>query len=169
MRLQILMTVLAMTAAVSACAHGRSFSLEAAMDGRASTDGEPRPFNSSRDAMADIDAALGRAKARGARVLLVLGANWCHDSRSLAAKFADPALAPLIAERYELVWVDVGAGERNLDAAARFGVPKLAGTPTVLVLSADGALLNAESIGEWRSAASRTLEETRTYFAALGR
>lgn len=169
MRLRILITVLAAAAAVSACAQGRSVPLAAAMDGRAATDGEPRPFDRSRDAMGDVDAALARARERGARVLLVLGANWCHDSRALAAKFADPALAPLIAERYELVWVDVGMGDRNLDVAARFGVPKLAGAPTVLVLSAEGALLNAASVSEWRSAASRTVEDARAYFAAPGR
>ncbi|NJM36304.1 MAG: thioredoxin family protein, partial [Rhodomicrobium sp.] len=107
-----------------------------------------------------------RARAAGVRALLVLGGNWCHDSRGLAAKFEDPALAPIIRERYELVWVDVGRRDRNLDIAKRFGVHELIGTPTVLVVSPGGALLNAESVHDWRTADSRSLEETITYFSA---
>jgi hypothetical protein len=130
---------------------------------------EPRPFNEAADtnADADVDAALAAAAARGTRVILVLGGNWCHDSRGLAAKFEDPALAALLAERYELVWVDVGRRERNLDIARRFGVGDLLGTPTVLILSADGDLLNGATAHDWRDAASKTLEETQAYFTRL--
>jgi hypothetical protein len=130
---------------------------------------EPRPFDEARDAMADIDAALAAAKARGTRVLLVLGGNWCHDSRGLASKFEDPTLAALIAARYELVWIDVGRRDKNLDVAKRFGVGDLLGTPTILILSGDGALLNASSAHDWRDAASRSLEETYEYFQDFSR
>jgi len=130
---------------------------------------EPRPFDEARDVMADVDAALAAAKARGTRALLVLGGNWCHDSRGLAAKFEDPELAALIAARYELVWVDVGRRDKNLDVARRFGVGDLLGTPTVLILSADGALLNASSAHDWRDAASRSLDETYGYFQDFSR
>ncbi|MEX0645051.1 MAG: thioredoxin family protein [Parvularculaceae bacterium] len=127
-------------------------------------DSEPRPFDEARNAMADVDATLARATERGTRVLLILGGNWCHDSRGLAAKFEDPALAALLAERYELVWVDVGRRERNLDIAKRFGVGDLLGTPTVLIVSADSGLLNAASVHDWRDAASKSPEETYAYF-----
>ncbi len=125
---------------------------------------EPRPFDETRDAMADVDAALARAGERGVRALLVLGGNWCHDSRGLAAKFQTPELAALIAEKYELVWVDVGRRDRNLDVAKRFGVGDLLGTPTVLIVSPAGDLLNADSVHDWRDAASRSDAETLAYF-----
>ncbi|MEE2691230.1 MAG: thioredoxin family protein [Pseudomonadota bacterium] len=132
-------------------------------------DDGPRPFNEAADAMADVDAALARAGARGTRALLVLGGDWCHDSRGLAAKFETPELAALIGENYELVFVDVGHRDRNLDVARRFGVGDLLGTPTVLIVSAEGALLNADSVHGWRDAASKSLEETTAYFRAYAR
>lgn len=126
-------------------------------------DDEPRPFDQTRDAMADIDAALGRARAAGRRVLLVLGGNWCHDSRSFAMKLLEPSLAARVAESFEVVFVDVGRRDRNLDTAKRFGVHSLIGTPTILVLSASGELLNRESVSDWRNAADRTVEDLGLY------
>jgi len=128
---------------------------------------EPRPFDAEADAMRDVEAALAAARASGKNVLLVLGANWCHDSRGLAAKFRTPALAAIVEDGFHLVWVDVGQRDRNLDVAARFGVEKLIGTPTILVLSPDGALLNADSVHEWTTADSRPVEAAIRYFGAL--
>ncbi len=131
--------------------------------------GEPAPFDETADAEAEAEAALAAARLSGKRVLLVVGGDWCHDSRSLAKKFAVPELAALIAANYELKWIDVGRRERNLDVPARFGVPTLVGTPTILILSADGKLLNRESVHDWRNADDRTLEETIAYFRSWAR
>ncbi|WP_375205260.1 thioredoxin family protein [Hyphococcus sp.] len=137
--------------------------VEAAFEPR-HRDNDPRPFDDSRNAMADVNAALAAAKASGKNVLLVLGGNWCHDSRGLAAKFEQDDLAAVIAENYELVWVDVGYRDRNLEVPRRFGVPELYGTPTVLILSPYGDLLNRDSVHEWRTADSKPYEETLSYF-----
>lgn len=128
---------------------------------------EIRPFDEEADAGLQVDAALRSAQANGKLVLLVLGGNWCHDSRGLAAKFADPTLAPMLAEKYQIAWIDVGRRDRNLDIATRFGVERIIGTPTVLILSADGLLLNADTVHDWRNAASRSLDETRAYFSGF--
>ncbi|WP_411816449.1 thioredoxin family protein [Hyphococcus sp. DH-69] len=127
-------------------------------------DDNPRPFDASRNAMMDVDVALSAAQASGKNVLLVLGGNWCHDSRGLAAKFEEPELAAVIADGYELVWVDVGYRDRNLDVALRFGVLEVRGTPTILILSPEGALLNADSVHDWRTADSKSYDETLIYF-----
>jgi thiol-disulfide isomerase/thioredoxin len=127
---------------------------------------EPRPFDKSRNADEDVDAAIESAARRGTRALLVLGGNWCHDSRSFAAKLQTPALAALAAERFELVYVDIGRRDRNLDIPSGFGVTSLSGTPTVLIVSGTGDLLNADSIGEWTNAASRSADELLEYLTA---
>ena len=128
---------------------------------------EPRPYHAERNAAQDVDAALERAKLRGNRVLLVMGANWCHDSRGLAAKFEKPQFQTLIDLNYELVYVDVGMKNRNIDIAQRYGINDIVGTPTVLVLTADGVLLNRDTAPTWRNADSRSDEETLTYFTAF--
>ena len=130
-------------------------------------DDDPRPFDAARDATADVDAAFLAAQNSGKNVLLVLGGNWCHDSRGLAANFERPELARTVADNYELVWVDVGHRDRNLHVPQRFGVPELFGTPTVLILTPDGALLNRQSVHDWRTADSKPYDETLAYFKAF--
>lgn len=119
-------------------------------------------FDASADAAADVDAALARAKDRNTKVLLVMGGDWCPDSRGLAWRLEQPEVAPLVADGYELVFVDVGFRDRNLDIAQRYGV-ELHGTPTVLVLSPEGELLNPESVESWRDASRRRTQEVASY------
>ena len=58
--------------------------------------------------MADVDAALARAGVRGTKALIVIGADWCHDSRGMAARLDKPEFQTLIADNYELVYVSAG-------------------------------------------------------------
>lgn len=132
---------------------------------------EARAYLASADASADVDAALARAGASGKRVLLVMGANWCSDSRALAGWLATPRFAELLAREFELVFVDIGTPRtgagRNLDIARRFGLPELPGLPNVLVLTAEGVLVNPDSATGWRDAESRTGEAMHAELAAL--
>jgi thiol-disulfide isomerase/thioredoxin len=120
---------------------------------------QAQPYDAKADAAAQFDAAQSRARADGKKVLLVMGANWCHDSRALAGWLETPRFRQLVAEKYELVFVDVGSpqsGEgRNLDLASRYGI-EIKSTPTVLILSSEGALLNAKAASKWGNAASRS-------------
>ncbi|MEO1015146.1 MAG: serine hydrolase [Pseudomonadota bacterium] len=126
---------------------------------------EARPFQKGRDAAFDVDSALREAAQSGKTVALVLGANWCHDSRGLAGRLRQPQFASLIDRGFHLVYVDVGQRDRNIDIARRFGIDELKGTPTVLFVSPEGALLNPDTVHDWRNAASRTRQETLDYFA----
>lgn len=56
-------------------------------------DDHPRPFDGNHAAMPAVEAAMAEARSQNKRLLLVLGANWCHDSRALAHHFEDPELA----------------------------------------------------------------------------
>lgn len=132
---------------------------------------EARPYLVSDNASADVDAALERARQSGKRVLLVMGANWCGDSRALAGWLATDRFVELIKRKYELVYVDIGvprAGDRpNLAIARRFGVPELPGSPNVLVLMSDGVLVNPTTATRWRNAESRTSDAIYDELATL--
>ncbi len=132
-------------------------------------DDHPRPYDPTRNAMADVDAALALAANSGKPALLVLGGNWCHDSRGLAYKFEQEGLSQIVQNDFHLVYVDVGVRNRNLDVAERFGVNELRGTPTVLIVSPQGALLNADTVHSWRTAYSLELSDVTDYFAAFAR
>ncbi len=128
------------------------------------SDDNPRPFDETSNATMDVDAALASAQISGKRVLLVLGGNWCHDSRGLAGKFQQAELSAVINDHYELVYVDVGHRDRNLHIAERFGVAQIFGTPTILILSPMSDLLNEASVHDWRTADSKPYDETLAYF-----
>lgn len=132
---------------------------------------EAAAFAVTPDAMADVDAALARAAASGKRVLLVMGANWCHDSRALAGWLETPRFAALVSARYAVVYIDVGVpqtGEgRNLEIAKRFGLAELPGTPALLVLTADGRAVNLVTAASWRNAGSRREDAILAELAAL--
>ncbi len=121
---------------------------------------EARSYDAAGDATALVDAALARAETHGRHVIVAMGANWCHDSRAFAGWMAEPRFQRLIADHYELVFVNVGMPQtgdgHNLHIARRFGLEGIKGTPTVVVLSPGGTVLNADTAGTWRNAASRS-------------
>ena len=138
-----------------------------------STHPEAKLYDAARDARADVDAALFQALRENKRIILVMGANWCHDSKSLAGRFETPRFKAMMEPKYVITYIDVGKpqiGEgRNLDIAKRFGIKKIKGTPTVLILSSEGMLLNKKDAPSWRNAASRSDDAIFAYFEGFGR
>ena len=130
---------------------------------------EARPFGSVDSAAVNVATALVLARTNGHRVILVFGANWCHDSRALAGWFATPRFAAMLRDRYEVVWINVGdePGEkdRNGALARDFGLDGIKGTPTVLMLDSMGKPTNLADAPRWNNAASRTQDSIYDYFA----
>ncbi|MEE9434578.1 MAG: thioredoxin family protein [Sphingorhabdus sp.] len=134
---------------------------------------EAFPYDEDADADALVDAALARAAAANKRVILVLGANWCHDSRILAGWFETERFAEMLEPLYEVVYIDVGVPQRkgkgrNQHLIKRFKGKKQKNTPYVMVLSPAGKLLNRKDARSWRNAASRSEDEIFGYFADFG-
>jgi len=127
-------------------------------------------FDPTADAQRQLESHLDRAKATDRKLLVIMGANWCHDSGALANVIDTPRFAEVIAQNYELLFVDVGVPQtgngRNLDIAKRFGIKKVKGTPLVMIVSPDGKLLNSKKeAASWRNAASRSENDIFRYFA----
>ena len=115
--------------------------------------------------MAEVDDVLARANASGKLALIIMGANWCHDSQGLLSHFKEPDMIEVLGGHYEKLLVDVG----NLDAGAevnkRFGMPVIYGTPTVLIVDPHNErLLNRRDLQQWYNAASISLSDTVDYF-----
>ena len=95
----------------------------------------PPPYDEKADADAALDKALARAKANGKRVLIDLGGNWCGDCLVLSATMHRPELQTFVNRYFEVVAVDVGRFDRNLQIPARYGVKdRLKGVPALLVV-----------------------------------
>ena len=131
----------------------------------AETDPDGALYAPSDNALADVKQALATAGSEDHRALVVLGANWCHDSRALAARLNEPPLAEVIEENYELVFVDVGYYEHGRDVTLEFDVPNFYATPTVLIIDpSTGRLLNDEDRHMWANAYSIDMSSSLEYF-----
>lgn len=102
------------------------------------TRADEKPYNETADAKADIRQALARAGGDGKAVLVVFGANWCPDCRVLDASFKQGPNADLVAKNFEVVKVDLGRYDHNVEVAQSYGVDVKKGIPTVAILSAKG-------------------------------
>jgi len=156
--------LLSLALVLSACASPKSSALEASHDAEHKGQDEPRPYDAEADAEVDINHTLVAAKKEEKLGLLVFGANWCHDSRALAAHFEKPRFQTLLRSHYKMTYVDVGQKNRNIDLARKFGVDNIVGTPTVFVTDSDGKVLNLDTAPTWRDAASREAEDIFEYF-----
>lgn len=118
--------------------------------------------------LADVDAVLVRAKVENKLALIVMGANWCHDSRALASRLQKPKLQPIIEKNYELEFIDVGYLDTGMEVITRFGQPVIYGTPTVLIIDPQSEqVINFDSSPRWRNAHSISMKDTVAYFSQM--
>lgn len=108
----------------------------------------PYPYDETAQADAQVARARARAKAHGKLLMIDLGGNWCGDCRVLAATMALPAVKAFMDKHYEVVTVDVGRFDHNLQIPARYGFTKrLVGVPTLLVVDPrTDRLLNRDDV-----------------------
>lgn len=125
---------------------------------------EASPFSATMqesDARRELAVEQAVAVAESKLLLVVYGADWCHDSRALAGWLRTPRFQALSDAHFRIVYLDAGTpqkGEdRNLDLVARFGLTGVEGTPSLLVIDpVTEALLNPDTAKSWRNAASRS-------------
>lgn len=131
----------------------------------AETDPDGRQYHPSANPLADVQRALDRAENGDRLLLVVLGANWCHDSRALASRLNRPPLAERIQQHYELEFVDAGFLDEGRAVMQRFGVAHYYATPTVLIIDpSSGQLINDEDRHQWSNAYKIDMLTTVQYF-----
>jgi hypothetical protein len=107
----------------------------------------PYPYDEKADADAALAAARARARASHRLLLIDLGGNWCPDCRVLAGVMRIPAVGDFLAQHYEIVSVDIGRMDRNLQIPTRYGIHRLEGVPAVLIVDPENdRLLNSDHI-----------------------
>jgi hypothetical protein len=99
-------------------------------------------------------------------VLIDLGGNWCVDCLVLTNFVRLPEMRRFMDAHYEMVLVDVGRFNRNLQIPARFGITKrLEGVPALLIATPEGKLVNGDNIFATADAHSMTPQSLAAYLA----
>nr|WP_276593118.1 thioredoxin family protein [Sphingomonas sp. GC_Shp_3] len=131
----------------------------------------PLPYDEQANAKAAVAAAKARAKAGHKLLIIDLGGNWCLDCRILAGTMDVPTLKTWLARHYEIVTVDVGRFDKNLDIPAHYGITdRLKGVPSLLVVDpktdklrnagrtaalADARSMNPQGLADWLASWTR--------------
>jgi thioredoxin 1 len=114
-----------------------------------------RPATESEVTRYRIAFARQRAKALHRFLMVEFGADWCEDCVVLARHLREGASGDYFQKYFELLMVDTGHSDRNLDIAASLGVDMSHGIPAALFFAADGRRIGATNQGE--------LEPSRSY------
>ncbi len=122
-------------------------------------------FTPSENIMMDVENKLTLAINNNKNLLIVIGAEWCHDSRSLAKQFSTKSLEEILTSKYEVLFVDAGYLSKGFDVVNYFALPTYYGTPTVLIIDPHSkTVLNKKTITTWLSADSKDMDDYTNYF-----
>ena len=120
------------------------------------------------DPAAAVEAVIELAKRNNKLALVIMGANWCHDSRGLASRFHQEPMKTVIDENYETIFVDVGYLNKGKSIIESLGPPVYYATPTVLIIDPlSGHLVNENNRHQWAGAFSISMEDTVAYFEQM--
>jgi thiol:disulfide interchange protein len=124
------------------------------------------PYDTTANADAQVDAAIARARKDGKDVLIDLGGNWCADCRIMAGLMELPEMQSFLKAHYEMVSVDVGRFNKNLQIPARYGITqRLDGVPAFLVATPGGKLLNPGNVSAIQDARHMTPQALADWLA----
>jgi thiol-disulfide isomerase/thioredoxin len=99
-------------------------------------------YDEKADAKVQLETALAAAKKENRRVLIQWGGNWCSWCVLLHDRFkSDPELAKKLHYEYDVVFIDIGKNDKNLDLAEKYSADLKKGVPYLTVLDADGKVL----------------------------
>ncbi|MCZ6603434.1 MAG: thioredoxin family protein [Planctomycetota bacterium] len=108
----------------------------------------PKIYDEQADAKAEIARAVAKAKKDNKRVLVVYGGNWCHWCHKLHDAFKkNRSIARTLQFEYEVVRVDIGRFDKNLDIAEGYGAQIKSGVPYLTVLGGNGKVLTNQETG----------------------
>lgn len=98
----------------------------------------PYPYDETLSAKA-TSAAVARARARALKahklLAIDLGGNWCGDCRVLSGALELPEVKAFVERHYEVVNVDVGRFDKNLQVPGAYGIHhRLEGVPALLIV-----------------------------------
>jgi thioredoxin-related protein len=115
------------------------------------------PYPPPANAAADLRSARERARRSGKLLMVVFGGNWCPDCRALHDRLHESPVREYVERRFEIVNVNIGNEDANLEIAKGLGVSLKKGVPAAAFFTPDGKPIGITNQGE--------LEPARQYDA----
>lgn len=126
------------------------------------------PYDTNADADAEVAAAFARARTNHKRVLIDMGGNWCGDCVVLANLMQLPEMKAFMASHFEIVSVDIGRYDKNLQIPGRFSAVdqlKKGGVPSLIIAEPDGTFVNSMDMSALEDARHMTAQSIADWLA----
>jgi len=127
----------------------------------------PLPYNGEEYSAEQINNFLDETLQQSKQPILIFGGNWCPDCRILDGTLQLPTIKKFMNKNYNIMHIDVGRYDKNMELISYFGIPKEKGVPRVLVFDKNKIIINKKSTKEWTTARDRRKQEVFDYFQGL--
>ncbi len=127
----------------------------------------PLPYNGEEYSAEQINNFLDETLQQSKQPILIFGGNWCPDCRILDGTLQLPTIKKFMNKNYNIMHIDVGRYDKNMELISYFGIPKEKGVPRVLVFDKNKIVINKKSTKEWTTARDRRKQEVFDYFQGL--
>lgn len=127
----------------------------------------PLPYNGEEYSAEQINDFLDETLQQSKQPILIFGGNWCPDCRILDGTLQLPTIKKFMNKNYNIMHIDIGRYDKNMELISYFGIPKEKGVPRVLVFDKNKIVINKKSTKEWTTARDRRKQEVFDYFQSL--
>lgn len=127
----------------------------------------PLPYNGEEYSAEQINDFLDETLQQSKQPILIFGGNWCPDCRILDGTLQLPTIKKFMNKNYNIMHIDVGRYDKNMELMSFFEIDKEKGVPRVLVFDNKKNLLNSSSTREWTTARERNFQDIFDYFQKL--
>lgn len=119
-----------------------------------------------KEPMTAVAEARDKALENEQLLLLVIGANWCHDSDALSAHFSDIQHADVLKHHFVMETVNAQWLDNLSGLLGQYGHPGYFGTPTLLIIDPQSKqVMNRDSVQRWQSAHGESATSLERYLS----
>ena len=124
----------------------------------------PLPYDEKVVDSLALDEFIDMSISRGKQPVVIFGGNWCPDCRILEGTLAMPTIKKFLQQHYQVMHIDIGRYDRNMDLMDHLNIESKKGVPRVVILDLEKNIMNSSTSSEWTTARDRKQQEIYNYF-----
>ena len=124
----------------------------------------PLPYDEKVVDSLQLDEFIDLSISKGKQPVVIFGGNWCPDCRILEGTLAMPTIKKFLQQHYQVMHIDIGRYDRNMDLMDHLNIESKKGVPRVVILDLEKNIVNSSTSSEWTTARDRKQQEIYNYF-----
>ena len=124
----------------------------------------PLPYDEKVVDSLQLDEFIDLSISKGKQPVVIFGGNWCPDCRILEGTLAMPTIKKFLQQHYQVMHIDIGRYDRNMDLMDHLKIESKKGVPRVVILDLEKNIMNSSTSSEWTTARDRKQQEIYNYF-----